>query len=254
MERILIFTSMKTNKVIQYILSLLTFVALVYFVIKQSPNSELRYDLYYPYLDYIFSGFLWTILISILVFVFSFLLGGLMFFSAKSKIPYFRYITKHFTMFMFGSPLLVVVIVFYFFIGGAFGVSNKLFLGLLSLSLYFAPFVMKLYQSAYESIDKKQILVCDMFGFSKRQMYQYIIFPQMIRIMLPPLSGHLATVIKSSSLLYLISFRELYYTITTVQTKNYTYTEGYILMVVLYLIITIPLLKLSNILEKRIKL
>ncbi len=244
---------MKMSHKLQYILSILTFVALIVFVVVSTPNSTLKYELYKPYIKYIFYGFLWTILISISVFILSFILGGVMFLGSRSKIPYIRYLIRHFTAFMFGSPMLVVVIIFHFFIGTAFHMSNKLFLGILSLTLYFAPFMMKLYQGAYDSIDEKQFLVCDIFGFSKMQMYYYIIFPQMIRIMLPPLSGNLATVIKSSSLLYLIGFKELYYSITNVQSKTLAYTEGYILMIVLYLLITIPLLRLSSLLEKRIK-
>ncbi len=182
---------MKNSSKIQYVLSILTFVALVVFVVLNTPNSTLRYDLYKDYTGYIFSGFLWTIFISLVVFCLSFIFGGIMFLGSMSRIPYIRYLIKHLTTFMFGSPMLVVVIVFYFFIGTAFGISDKLFLGVLSLTLYF-------------SIDEQQFLVCDIFGFTKFQMYYYIIFPQIIRIMLPPLSANLATVIKSSSLLYLM--------------------------------------------------
>ncbi len=245
---------MKIKNIIHYVLALLTFVGLVFFVVENTPNPVLKFEIYQDYFGYIFDGFLWTIFISISVFVLSFIVGGVMFFASKSKIPYIRYLAKLWTSFMFGSPLIVIVVIFYFFIGTAFGISDRLFLGILSLTLYFAPFMMKLYQSAYSSIDKKQYLVCNIFGFNKFQMYYYIIFPQMIRIMIPPLTGNLANVIKSSSLLYLIGFKELYYTITNVQSKSFAFTEGYIIMPILYLVITIPLLKLSSMLEKRIKL
>ncbi len=242
---------MKSSK-FQYILSILTYIALIVFVILKTPNPRQKYELFIPYASYIFAGFLWTIFISICVFLFSFIFGGMLFLGSRSKVPYIRYLVSHLTTFMFGSPLLVIVIVFYFFVSAAFGITNKLLIGIFTLTLYFSPFVMKLYQGAYESIDEKQFLVCDIFGFTKFQMYYYIIFPQIIKVMLPPLSGHLATVIKSSSLLYLIGFRELYYTLTNVQAKNLSYTEGYILMIVLYLIITVPLLKVSSMLEERV--
>ncbi len=246
---------MRNSKKIQYILSLLTYIGLIVIMVLRSPDSVSKHDVYASYFTYILNGFLWTILISLCVFVLSFIFGGIMFLGSISKVSYFRYLVKHWTYFMFGSPLLVIVIIFYFFVGpNLLAMNSKLFLGLLALTLYFAPFMMKVYEGAYNSIDKKQFLVCDMFGFTKFQMYYYIIFPQMIRIMLPPLSGNLANVIKSSSLLYLIGFQELYYTLTNVQSKSFAYTQGYILMIVLYLIITIPLIKLSELLEKRIKL
>lgn len=253
LERDMIFIYMKT-KIVHYSLSVITIILIIVGIIANTPNPELKFGIYLEYAPFIASGFLWTVIISIIIFILSFVFGFLMFFAQRSKIPYIRYLTNHFTNFMFGSPMLVIVIVFYFFVGTAFHNDNELLLGIIGLTLYFAPFMMKLYISAYESIDKNQIIVSDLFGFSKIQMYRYIIFPQMIRIMLPPLSGNLATIIKSSSLLYLIGFNELYYNLTTIQAKNYTFTEGYIIMLVLYLVITIPLLKLTAYLEKSVKI
>jgi len=245
---------MKIKKAIHYILSILTLLMGVYLVIINTPNSELHFEKYIPYAGYIFTGFAWTIFISLIIFFLSFVLGFILFFTGRSKILYIEYLTNYLTTIMFGSPMLVVVIVFYFFIGTALGVDSKLVLGVISLSVYFAPFMMKLYISAFESIDKNQLVVCDLFGFNKMQMYRYVIFPQMLRVMLPPLSGNLASIIKSSSLLYLIGFNELYYNLSTVQSKTFTYTEGYLIMLALYLIITIPLLQVTDHLEKRIKI
>lgn len=245
---------MKTKNVLHYGLSLITILVGVLLVIYNTPNPDLQFGIYSEYTPFIVQGFLWTVFISLIIFAFSFVLGFGMFFADKSNVPYIRYLTEHYTNFMFGSPMLVVVIVFYFFVGTALQVDNKLFLGTASLTLYFAPFMMKLYISAYESIDRNQVIISDLFGFSKWQMYRYVILPQMLRIMLPPLSGNLATIIKSSSLLYLIGFSELYYTLTTVQSRTFAFTEGYLIMMVLYLIITVPLIKLTGYLEKSIKI
>lgn len=245
---------MKTKKILHYTASIITVVMVVLLIIYNTPNLSLRFNLYVEYIPLLFNGFMWTILISIIVFIASFILGFVMFFTDRSRVPYIRYLTEHFTNYMFGSPMLVIVIVFFFFVGPAVGSNSKLLLGTTGLSLYFAPFMMKLYISAYESIDKNQLIVCDLFGFSQWKMYRYVILPQMIRIMLPPLSGQLATIIKSSSLLYLIGFRELYYNLTNVQSNTFAYTEGYIIMMILYPLITIPLLKLTAYLEKRVKI
>ncbi len=245
---------MKNKKIIGNILSLLTYLALLIFVVYRTPNHNLNFNAYIPYLKYIASGFMLTILVSILIFVFSFILGGVFFLASMSRSSYIKSLINHFTLFMFGTPMLVLVIISYFFISAAFGLTNKIVVGTITLTLYFTPFMMKLYQGSYDGIDKNQILICDIFGFTKFQMYYYVIFPQMIRTMMPPLSGNLATIVKSSSLLYLLGVGELYYSLTNVQAKTLTYTAGFLNMIVLYLIITIPLIKLSDLLEKRIKL
>lgn len=245
---------MKTKRIIHYVLSLLTIVGLVYFVILNTPNPNLNFGAYKPYAKLLFTGFLWTVVISILIFTFSFILGFVMFFGHRSKVPYIEFIVRHITNIMFGIPMLVVVIIGYFFVATAFNVDNKLLVGIVILTIYFAPFMMKLFISAYESIDHNQIIVSDIFGFTKVQMYRYVLLPQMLRIMMPPLSGNLANIIKSSSLLYLIGFNELYYNITTVQSRSFAFTEGYLIMLGAYLLITIPLLKLTDYLEGRIKI
>jgi polar amino acid transport system permease protein len=175
-----------------------------------------------------------------------------MFFASKSKNTYLRSLVDVYTNIMFGTPLLVVVIIFYFFIGAAVAIDSVLFWGITSMTMYFAPFMMKLFISAYRAIDENQFIVCDIFGFSKFQMYRYIIIPQMLKIMLPPLSGQLSIIIKGSSLLYVTGFNELFYNLSTIQSKTYAYPEGYILIMVLYLIITIPLIKVTEYLERRL--
>lgn len=245
---------MKTKQVIHYVLSLLTIVGLVYFVILNTPNPNISFGAYEPYFKLLINGFLWSVLISIMIFVFSFILGFVMFFGQRSKIPYIEFMVRHVTNIMFGSPMLVVVMLGYFFVAAAFDVNNKLLVGVVTLTIYFAPFMMKLFISAYESIDHNQVIVSDIFGFTKVQMYRYVLLPQMLRIMMPPLSGNLANIIKSSSLLYLIGFKELYYNITTVQSRTFAYTEGFLIMLAAYLLITLPLLKLTDYLEGRIKI
>ena len=243
---------MKTKKAINYVLSLGTILGLVYLVILNTPNPKMNFAAYKPYAFTLLTGFGWTILISFFIFFLSFILGFVMFFGAKIRFMYIKYLISHITNIMFGSPMLVVIIATYFFVGTALQIYNKLFWGIVTLTVYFAPFMMKLFIGAFESINRNQIVVCDIFGFSKFQMYRYVILPQMFRIMLPPLSGNLATIVKSSSLLYLIGFNEFYYNITTVQSRTFAFTEGYILMFIAYLVITIPLIKLTDYLEKKV--
>jgi polar amino acid transport system permease protein len=237
-----------------YFFALVTFGLFITFVVLNQPNSGFTLTKYTPYLELLAKGFGLTLFTSVTVFILSFILGFIMFLGSRSRFKYIRSIVSILTDFMFGTPMLVVVIVFYFFIGTAFGIDSKLFWGMTSLTLYFAPFMMKLYISAFKAVNDNQFIICDIFGFSKIQMYRYVILPQMIKIMTPPLTGQLATIIKSTSLLYLIGYNELYYVITTVQSRTFGYTEGYILMMVLYLVITIPLIKFTVYLERRMKL
>jgi polar amino acid transport system permease protein len=107
------------------------------------------------------------------------------------------------------------------------------------------------YQSSFSAIGKDQYMAMDLFGFSQFQRYRYIIIPQVIRILMPPLMNNFSLIIKGSALLNILSFNELYYSILIAQSKTFAFVEGYLLMWGIYLIITIPLSQLTKLIERK---
>ena len=86
---------------------------------------------------------------------------------------------------------------------------------------------------------------------TKTQKYRYLIIPQVIRILMPPLMNNFSLIIKGSALLNVLSYPELFYAIKVSASKTFAFTEGYVLMWGLYLIITIPLSQLTKYVERR---
>ena len=107
------------------------------------------------------------------------------------------------------------------------------------------------FKAAFSSISKEQYMAMDLFGFTPFQRYRYIIIPQVIRVLMPPLMNNFSLIIKGSALLYVLSFDELYYTIVIAQSKTFAFVEGYLLMWGLYLLITIPLSQLTKVIERK---
>src|SRR6056297_673077 len=94
-------------------------------------------------------------------------------------------------------------------------------------------------------------MAMDLFGFTAFQRYFYIIIPQVIRILMPPLMNNFSLIIKGSALLYIISYPELFQAIDSAQARTFAYVEGYLLLWLLYLIITIPLSQLTKLIERK---
>ena len=94
-------------------------------------------------------------------------------------------------------------------------------------------------------------MAMDLFGFSSWQRYQYIIIPQVIKVLMPPLMNNFSLIVKGSALLYTLAYAELYYAINIAQSRTFLFVEGYVLLWVLYLVITIPLSQLTKWIEKR---
>lgn len=68
---------------------------------------------------------------------------------------------------------------------------------------------------------------------------------------MPPMMNNFSLIIKGSALLNVLSLTELYYAIRVVQSRTFAFVEGYLLMWVLYIIITIPLSQLTKYIERR---
>ncbi len=203
----------------------------------------------------IFRGFLNTIWVSLVVLLGSMVLGFLFFRMSKSTIPYFgaylKAFTNVFTEIIYGTPLLVLIVVSAFVIGPAFNIYQRNLAGIISLVIYITPYMKNVYQSAFSSIGNDQFMAMDLFGFTSYQRYRYIIIPQVVRILMPPLMNNFSLIIKGSALLNILAFNEIYYTILLANSITFAFVEGYLLMWALYLIITIPLSQLTKYIERK---
>lgn len=208
----------------------------------------------YPWKNIIFKGWMLTIFVSIIVLISSIVLGFFLYLLTNSKILVLKYLGVIFNEIVFGSPLVIFLIVIYYFIGVPLNIDNRLIVGIIALSLYMAPYMKNVFEGAMESIDDLQYQAMTVFGFNTYQKYRYIIIPQLLKILIPPLAGNLTFIVKGSSLLNFIGVPELYNQITKAQSNTYAVVEGYALMFVMYLIITIPLIRLTRNLEKRVAL
>jgi polar amino acid transport system permease protein len=238
------------SKIIAYIFAIITVLALVLFVVsRQVENFSL--GAFTPYQNMISQGIINTIIVSLVSLFGSLILGFILYLFSISKIKYLNALTVVFTEIIYGTPLLVLIVITAFLIGPAFGSYNRNLLGYVALIIYMTPYMKNVYQSAFSSISKEQYMTMDLFGFTPYQRYRYIIIPQVIRILMPPMMNNFSMIIKGSALLNVLSYNELYYAIRVAQSQTFRFVEGYVLMWLLYLIITIPLSQATKWLERK---
>ncbi|AFG36940.1 amino acid ABC transporter permease [Spirochaeta africana] len=233
-----------------YILAVATFVAFAIFVVlRQRQAFDIAALL--PYRQDIMRGFMRTIRVSLVSLVGSMSLGFVLYLFTRSRVRYFRAFTDVFTEIIYGTPLLVMIMIMAFVIGPAFGSTNRAMMGFLGLTLYISPYMTNIYKSAIASIDPEQYMAMDLFGFSVYQRYRYIIIPQIVRILMPPLMNNFSLIIKGSALLSVLSYRELFYEVQLMTNNNFRFVEGFILMWLLYLTLTIPLSQITKWIDRR---
>ncbi len=206
-----------------------------------------------PYSSLLLEGYLNTILVSVIALIGSILFGFLLYLmSINSKRSYARALSDLLTEIIYGTPMLVLIFVMAFVVGPAYGSLNRPLWGVAAIILYMSPYMMNVLKAAISSIPEEQYMAMELFGFSKRQKYRYLIIPQVIKVLMPPLMNNFSLIIKGSALLNVISYNEIFYAVRISSSKTGAYTEGYILMWLLYLTITIPLSQFTKHLEKRL--
>lgn len=242
--------STSTNKTISYILAIATFAAFIIFVVLRQ-TSDFSFASYKDYTGMIATGLKNTILVSVIALLGSLVLGFVFYLLSISKLKYFNALVDVFTEIIYGTPLLVLIVILAFVIGPAFNVYQRNLMGTIALVIYMSPYMKNVYKSAFSSISREQYMAMDIFGFTPYQKYRYIIIPQVVRILMPPMMNNFSMIIKGSALMNVLNFNELYYAIVAAQSRNFQYVEGYILMWALYLVITIPLSQLTKFIERK---
>ncbi|WP_105617200.1 amino acid ABC transporter permease [Vallitalea okinawensis] len=243
---------MNARKLLGIFLTILFLVGFILFVDYMIPHNY-DWSSMNAYGSVIIEGFILTVFLSIAALFFSLIFGLILYFMKQSSFYTFRYIARVFTEVMFGSPLLVLVVILYYFVASAFGIDNKIIAAIIILTCYNSSYISEIYRGGIESIPKGQWQAAKVFGFTKYQTYRYIILPQVFRNILPPLTGQLALLIKSTALLSYMAVDEFFNTMMGVNANTFAYIEGYIVLAMGYLIITVPLSALIKYLEKRLK-
>lgn len=196
---------------------------------------------------------LWnTLYISLISLVLCMAAGFLFYLLLNSRIQLIKAIAVIFREIIMGTPMLVMVFLMVYVFGNLIGVSDKVVLGITALTVYTMPYVANSYESAASVIDKDQYVVMELYHFSGVQKYLYVIFPQIAKPMLPALINHLSGIIKGSALLKIVSVPEISYVLTAISSKNWASIEGYLVMWLMYLIITIPLSVLAQYAGRRL--
>ncbi|MCP3901347.1 MAG: ABC transporter permease subunit, partial [Desulfobacteraceae bacterium] len=187
------------------------------------------------------------------------LIGGI---ARISKNPALKWAAIVYVELIRGSPLLVQIFIWYFIfatiingmlMNAGFNEISALWYGVAALSFFAGAYVTEIVRSGIESINIGQIEASRSLGMTSAQCMYYIVLPQAIRRILPPLAGQFITLIKDSSLLGIISVRELTKATREANTTGLQPYEFFFLCAILYLVITFPLSMFVQYLERRMK-
>ena len=196
-------------------------------------------------------GWLMTVAISAAALLASLLIGLLTALARRSVFLPLRYSAMLYIETARGTPLLVQILILFYVVANAFGIENRYFVGALTLSMFAGAYLAEMIRSGIESIRDSQLESARAIGLTHGQTYLYVIFPQVVRQLIPPLTGQFASIIKDSSLLSIIAVSEFTLNAQEVNAFTYSTLESYLPLAIGYLLLTLPVSLVSRILERK---
>ncbi|GFI61475.1 L-cystine transport system permease protein TcyB [Clostridiales bacterium] len=160
------------------------------------------------------NGFTQTVIIFFLTLLFALPLGLLVAFCRMSKFKPIQVIAKVFISILRGTPLMLQLIVvcfapFYLF-GMKLNNTYRFASIIIGFSVNYSAYFAEIYRAGIESIPVGQYEAANVLGYSKSQTFARIIFPQMVKRVLPPVTNEVITLVKDTSLSFAIAYAEMF--------------------------------------------
>ena len=224
-------------------------------------------------------GLIITIRVSIYASILALILGVILGIARCSQNLVVRMLARTYLEFLRNIPPLVVIFIFYFFLAEqliqaisiedwAYSVAKmednqlweffcgdmrrfpSLVSGVIVLALFESAFVGEIVRAGIQSIDRGQREAARSIGMNKFQEMRYIVLPQAMRKIMPPMANQFITLIKDSSIISLISVQELTYKTAELVSSTHMIFEAWLTTAAFYFIICFSLSSLFSKLEQ----
>ena len=154
---------------------------------------------------------------------------------------------------MRGTPLMLQLLFIYFALPfvPVIGVRLPDFpAAIVAFALNYAAYFAEIFRAGIQSIDRGQYEGAKVLGFSYSQTMRRIVLPQVVKRILPPMSNETITLVKDTSLIYVLALNDLLRAARGIVQRDFTITP-FIVAAGFYLLMTLVLTWLFQRLEKR---
>lgn len=157
-----------------------------------------------------------------------------------SRLGLVRTVTYWTSEFIRRTPLLVQLY-FLFYVLPDIGIFLSPFMaGVIGLGLHFSTYTSEVFRAGIENVPKGQWDASRALNYSPVQTWQYVILPQAIPPMIPPLANYLIVMFKETPLLAAITVVELFNAANIYSNSHYKYLEPMTLVGAFFLLVSVP--------------
>lgn len=197
-----------------------------------------------------------TVLILIASAVFGYLLAFLAGFGKLSRFGLIRIISSVYIEVFRGTSLIVQLFWLYYALPILFDIhlGSDFWVGALAIGLNYGAYMSEVVRTSILSVAEGQYEAATALNLSPFQRMRYIILPQAFKMMLPEFGNYLIQMLKATSLVSLIALTDILYYGEIMRSTNIALAPLiYVLVLVFYFILALPLIFLTRKLEERAK-
>ena len=159
-------------------------------------------------------GMLASLAIFFLTLIFSIPLGLLLNAVRMSRVKVLQWIARIYISIMRGTPLMLQLLVVFFGPHFIFGIETsstyRFYAVIIGFSLNYAAYFAEIFRAGFEGIPIGQREAADVLGYTRSQTYWRILFPQMVKRVIPPVTNEIITLVKDTSLAFALAYTEMF--------------------------------------------
>ena len=213
-----------------------------------------HFEVFETYWTWIAKGLWITIYISAISMIFALIIGLFISILRLSKIYILVLISRTYIEFFRGIPLFVFIIWLYYGLAMVSGINfDPITAGIICLSMQHGGYLAEIYRAGIQAVAKGQWEASFSLGFSIINTFIRIIFPQAVKIIIPPTANMFIGMLKDSALVSIIGVNELMRQSQIATSLTFRPFEFYTVTALIYIILTLGLSQMARILELRMK-
>ncbi len=210
-------------------------------------------ELFKKSLPSLLSGLGVTIKIAFFAIIIACVLGLIFGILSISKYKIIRGIAFIYTTIIRGTPLMIQAMFIFFGLGQFLGIRfNPVSAGIWILALNSGAYLSEIFRGGIQAVDIGQMEAARSLGMPASMAMRKVILPQAIKIMVPSLMNQFIIAIKDTSILSVISIRELMQSGQIIVGTTYKAFEIYGIVAIMYLVLITLLMWVSKLIERRL--
>lgn len=206
--------------------------------------------------EYILEGLGNTLLISLFAVIIGIIIGIVIAlirtnYEKNGKMKFLNSLAKFYVNVVRGTPVILQLMIIYYVIFETVDI-NIVLVGVIAFGINSGAYVSEIIRAGINSVSDGQMEAGYALGLKYGQVMRYIIFPQALKNILPALGNEFITLIKETSVGAYIGIVELTKASDIIASRTYDYFFPLFIIAIIYLILTLGLTKVVNMMEVKL--